>query len=121
MAHFAEIDEEDNVLRVLVIEQAELNKGHWGDPANWIETSYNTREGQHREGGTPLRKNYASPGMKYDRVKDIFHISKPFPSWLFNEEKANWDPPVARPTPTNNGSMPKDYWNEQAQQWQVRP
>lgn len=118
--YFAEIDENDIVIRVIVADQAFINSGVVGDPASWFETDINTTHGQHSEGGTPLRKNYASPGMKYDRVKDMFHISKPFPSWLFNEEKANWDPPVPRPTHIS-GQPPKDYWNEQAQQWQVRP
>ena len=47
MAHFAQIDENNIVIRILVIEQEEINTGNWGNPNTWIQTSYNTRAGVH--------------------------------------------------------------------------
>ena len=45
MAHFAKINEKNIVTEVLVIDQAEIDTGNWGDPAQWVQTSYNTRLG----------------------------------------------------------------------------
>jgi len=68
MSHFAQIDENNVVQRVLVIEQAEIDTGNWGDPATWIQTSYNTRGGVYYTPNTSepdpdqskaFRKNYA--------------------------------------------------------------
>ena len=70
MSHFAKV--ENGVLtQVIVIEQDVLNLGHWGDPALWVQTSYNTQGGQHPE-GRPLRKNYAGIGYTYDSQRDAF-------------------------------------------------
>jgi hypothetical protein len=113
MAHFAQIDDNDTVVQVLVIEQDMVNTGLWGDPSRWIQTSYNTQGGTHRQGGTPLRKNYAGIGYKYDRERDAFIPPKPFNSWLLNEETCLWDPPVPHPTDD------KVYkWVEEDQAWE---
>ena len=47
MGHWAEIDENNIVVNVIVIKEEELDKGHWGDKSKWIKTSYNTREGKY--------------------------------------------------------------------------
>ena len=39
----------------------------------YVQTSYNTLAGEHKLGGTPLRKNYANPTMIYDPVRDAFY------------------------------------------------
>lgn len=116
MAHWAEIDADNIVLRVLV--------GDNNDPAGdegyswlvnnlggtWIQTSYNTLAGVHKEGGVPLRKNYAGVGYKYDESLDAFIPPKPYASWLLNEETCQWEAPVARPA----GSY---YWDESVVNW----
>ena len=84
MAHFARV-ENGVVTQVIVIDQETLNTGHWGDPASWVQTSYNTQGGVHSLGGTPLRKNYAGIGYTYDSVRDAFIPPKPFPSWVLDE------------------------------------
>ncbi len=56
MSHFAEIDQDNIVVRVIVAEQDFINSGAVGDPRQWIQTSYNTQGGQHLLGGTALRK-----------------------------------------------------------------
>ena len=62
MSHFAQIDGNNIVTQVIVIEQDVVDTGLFGDPASWIQTSYNTSGGVHTLGGTPLRKNYAGGG-----------------------------------------------------------
>jgi hypothetical protein len=82
MAHWAELDENNVVIRVLV--------GDNNDPANdegyqwlidnlggtWKKTSYNTVAGVHTNGGTPFRKNYAGIGYTYDESRDAFITPK---------------------------------------------
>jgi len=62
MSHFAKV-ENGVVTQVIVIEKEVLDLGHWGDPASWVQTSYNTQGGVHQLGGTPMRKNYAGIGV----------------------------------------------------------
>jgi hypothetical protein len=96
MAHFAHI--KDGIVdQVIVIDQETLNTGNWGNPSEWIQTSYNTQGGQHPE-GRPLRKNYAGIGYTYDSVRDAFIPPKPFPSWVLNEDTCLWGSPVPMPT-----------------------
>ena len=72
MAHFAQI-KNNIVTQVIVAEQDVINSGLFGDPASWIQTSYNTHNGVHVLGGTPLRKNFAGIGYIYDPVADEFN------------------------------------------------
>ena len=116
MSYWAEIDENNIVTRVLVGDNNEPDEGYqWlldNLGGTWIKTSYNTYAGVHREGGTPLRKNYAGVGMTYDQERDAFIRPKPFPSWILNEETCNWEAPI--PMPTNG----KRYnWDEQTTSW----
>ena len=112
MSHFAQIDENNIVTRVLVIEQDVVDTGLFGEPSSFVQTSYNTRGGVHLLGGTPLRKNYAGIGYTYDLGRDAFIPPKPFNSWILNEDTCFWDAPVAMPT---DG---KDYnWDEDTLSW----
>ena len=112
MAHFAEIDKNGIVLRVIVAEQDFIDTGLVGDPANWIQTSYNTDEGVHKEGGTPLRKNYAGKGYKYDADRDAFIPPRYYPSWVLDEEKCVYVAPVEKPKDVGHSE-----WNEAAGKW----
>ena len=112
MSHFAEVDSTNTVLRVIVAEQDFINSGAVGDPAHWIQTSYNTHGGVHALGGTPLRKNYAGIGYTYDTSRDAFIPPKPFASWVLNETTANWEAPTPYPT---NGKMYR--WDEATVSW----
>ena len=118
MAHFAQIDENNVVLRVLVIEQDVIDTGHFGDPASWIQTSYNTRGGVHYgpdnqpDGGVALRKNYAGIGYIYDPVRDAFYAPQPYPSWTLDEDTCRWQPPVPFPTDGKNYA-----WDEATISW----
>ena len=128
MSHFAEISGSNNiVIRVIVAEQDFINSGAVGDPANWIQTSYNTSGGVHYgdvsgsyvpDGGTQLRKNYAGEGYTYDEDKDAFIPSKPFASWTLDEDSCRWEPPVAYPEPPVDPGDYKAYsWDEDSQAW----
>ena len=76
MSHFAEIDGEGTVLRVLVVADDKESRGQefladdLGLGGTWKKTSYNTVGGVHSNGGTPFRKNFAGIGYKYDAAKD---------------------------------------------------
>lgn len=112
MAHYAQIDNSGKVVQVIVADQDFINSGAVGDPNTWIQTSYNTHGGQHTQGGTPLRKNYAGVGYTYDKDRDAFIPPKPFNSWILNEDTGLWEAPVAYP---DDG---KAYsWNEENQSW----
>ena len=93
MAHFAEIDGDNVVTRVLVVPDAQENRGHeylatdLGLGGTWVQTSYNAT----------IRKNYAGIGYTFDSGRDAFIPPKPFASWVLNEATCNWDAPVARP------------------------
>ena len=112
MSHFAHIDNNGIVTQVIVAEQDFINSGAVGNPSEWVQTSYNTFAGQHRNGGTPLRKNYAGIGYTYDSGRDAFIPPKPFNSWILNEDTCNWDPPTPMPT---DGKMYD--WNEDTTSW----
>jgi hypothetical protein len=119
MAHWAEIDDTNKVIRVLVGDNNDPN----GDEGyqwlidnlggTWIKTSYNTVGGVHLTGGTPLRKNYAAAGYSYDAERDAFIPPKPFLSWLLDEESCRWEPPVAYP---DDGKIYE--WDEKNINWE---
>lgn len=110
MSHFAKVID-GIVTEVLVIEQDVIDSGLFGDPALFIQTSYNTHGGQHPD-GKPLRKNYAGVGYTYDAVRDAFIAPQPFPSWTLNEDTCLWYAPTAYP---DDG---KPYrWDEATLAW----
>jgi hypothetical protein len=114
MAHWAEIDENNIVLRITVGDNNEPDEGYqWlidNLGGTWIKTSYNTHGGVHELGGTPLHKNYARVGSTFDGVG--FYEPQPYPSWIKNEETYIWEAPVAYPTDN------KSYtWNEETTSW----
>ena len=112
MAHFAHLTN-GIVDQVIVVDAETLALGHWGNPSEWVQTSYNTHGGTHATGGTPLRKNYAGVGYSYDSGRDAFIPPKPFASWLLNETTCLWDAPT--PMPVVEGKMFK--WDEPTLSW----
>lgn len=99
------------VQEVIVIDQETLNQGHWGDPAQWFQASYNTQGGVHLQGGTPLRRNYPGRGYTYDGIG--FAPPQPFPSWTKNPDTYLWNPPT--PMPVVEGKM--FTWDEPTLAW----
>jgi len=121
MAHFAEVDENNIVTRVIVAGQDFINSGAVGDSSNWIQTSYNTRGGIHytpnsseADDSIALRKNYAGVGFTYDSDRDAFYETQPYPSWTLNEDSCLWEAPVPYP---DGDEMYK--WNEDKQNWDL--
>ena len=118
MAHFAEVDNSNVVVRVLVVGDDQEERGQeflandLGLGGTWLKTSYNTQGGVHTLGGTPFRKNYAGIGYTYDSVRDAFIPPKPFNSWTLDEETCLWEAPVAYPS---DGKL--YIWDEDNQEW----
>jgi hypothetical protein len=119
MSYFAEVDENNIVTRVIAISQENVNTGNWGNPATWVQTSYNTRGGKHyapnshdEDSGVALRYNYAGKGYTYDTARDAFIAPKPYPSWTLVESTCQWDAPVAYPDDDKRYT-----WDEDAGNW----
>jgi len=113
MSHFAQINQDNVVVNVIVAEQEFIDSGSVGDTAQWIQTSYNTYGGQHLLGGTPLRKNYAGIGYTYDAALDAFIPPQSFESWTLDTETGQWVPPT--PMPVESGK--RFNWNEDTLSW----
>jgi len=117
MAHWAEIDSDNIVTRVLVVAD-DVEDGQkflaedLGLGGTWKKTSYNTIAGEHRNGGTPFRKNYAGIGFSFDAAKDAFIPPKPFASWVLDNETCLWEAPTAMPTDGKNY-----IWDEATTSW----
>jgi hypothetical protein len=111
MAHWAEIDENNVVLRVVVGDNNDPNNDEgyqWlldNLGGTWIKTSYNGN----------IRKNYAGIGFTYDLERDAFLPPKPFESWVLNEETCQWESPT--PAPTDGLTY---FWNEAELDWQLQ-
>jgi hypothetical protein len=120
MAHWAEVNENNIVTRVLVVGDDQDHRGQefLADDLDlggtWLKTSYNTQGGVHTLGGTPFRKNYAGIGYSYDETLDAFIPPKPFPSWLLNEDTCNWNAPVEMPVEEGKFFV----WNEELVNWE---
>ncbi len=131
MAHFTELDENDIVLRVVVvsnnitiipnpsspeIEQRGINfcKGLYGKDTKWKQTSYNTHRGSHAHGKSQNRKNYAGIGYKYDVTRNAFIPPAPYPSWVIDENTCVYEAPVPYPDDGNSYG-----WNEQMDNWVI--
>jgi hypothetical protein len=111
MGHFAKVVD-GTVTQVIVAEPEFFQTFVDSSPGEWVQTSYNTLAGEHKLGGTPLRKNYAGLGYTYDKVRDAFIPPKTYPSWVLNEDTCQWNAPIAYPT---DG---QDYvWNEETTNW----
>ena len=114
MANFARIDEHGFVDLVIFVSNADIidEFGNETEEAgiafcnsviegNWIQTSYNGNS----------RKNFAGVGYFYDPEKDAFIPPKNFPSWVLDEDKCVWVPPVPMPS---QGSW---SWDEDSLTW----
>ena len=102
MSHFAEINSDNIVQRVIVAEQDFINSGLVGDSFNWVQTSYNGN----------FRKNYAGSGYTYDKTRDAFIAPQPYASWTLVEATCQWEAPTAYPT---DGKM--YMWDEDTTAW----
>ena len=110
MAHFAELDNDNIVIRVLVTDNNDPNgdEGYQWLQENlggtWIQTSYNGN----------IRKNFAGIGYSYDPDLDAFISPKPFPSWTLVKKTCTWKAPKAYPT---DGFTYR--WNVELLSWEL--
>lgn len=117
MAHFAQLDENNIVLQVIVVNNNDTStedgvenenigiafcRSLLGEDTNWKQTSYNNT----------FRKNYAGIGYRYDEIYDAFEPPKPYPSWLLDYDTFRWYAPVLYP---NDGLS--YIWNEDKLSW----
>ena len=113
MAHFAELDENNIVLRVVVVgdEDTADDQGNEVEEVGvafcenllggtWIQTSYNDN----------IRKQYAGIGYTYNQDADVFIAPQTFPSWSL-DDNYDWQPPT--PMPEGNTW----YWDEDSLSW----
>jgi len=121
MAHFAELDDSNKVVRVIVVSNDNvLNELSgisfcqflFGDGTNWVQTSYNTHRGVHKNGGNPFRKNFAGIGFSYDSTRDAFIPPKPYDSWILDDFACAWKAPVDMPDDRNEYT-----WDEDTTSW----
>lgn len=105
MAHFAEINQSNVVVRVIVVpDSEEANGASWCANlfgGRWMQTSYNAT----------IRKNYAGIGYTYDAVRDAFIPPQPYPSWVLDETTCRWNAPVPMPP---GGPW---AWDEELEEW----
>lgn len=110
MAHFAQIDDNNIVVQVLVVPDEQQHRGQ-DYLANdlmlggrWVQTSYNSN----------MRGMFAGIGYTYNEELDIFLPPQPFPSWVINTEFGYWEAPIPRPEDTP-GNV--NIWDEDILQW----
>jgi hypothetical protein len=106
MAHFAKV-ENGIVTNVLVVANEHEDNGQeylngLGLEGDWIQTSYHGN----------IRKKFAGIGDEYLADKDAFRPPPPFPSWVFDFKKWEWNAPVPYPTDGKNYT-----WDEDAGEW----
>ena len=123
MAHFAELNSDNIVLRVVVVANSDTATEDGTENESigvlfcqklfggtWVQTSYNGN----------FRKNYAGVGSTYDSTRNAFYSPKPFNSWVLNESTCVWEAPVALPSDSGEGDPPKMYkWDEDSTSWVV--
>ena len=107
MSHFAEIDQNNIVLRVTVGDNAmsDQEAHDWlirNLGGTWVQTSYNGN----------IRKNFAGVGYTYDQQRDAFIPPQPFPSWVLDEATCRWN----APTPMSNDGK-RYQWDEDLLAW----
>ena len=145
MAHFAKIGMNGKVIAVLTLNNGDMLNAdgvedesvgqqylerHNNWPAQmWIQTSYNTSGGTHKDGGTALRGNYAGIGYTWDEDNNLFYRKKPYTSWVLDVPTASWKSPkgdapaltAAQESQNTAGTHRHRYeWNESSTDWELK-
>lgn len=114
MTYFAELDINNEVLRVIVASQKFINSGAVGNPENWVETVHesNVNTDTTDNANFVVNGNYAGIGHKYYKNINKFVVKKPFQSWIFDSIKNDWVPPSKKP-------IGNALWNESGMEWVI--
>jgi hypothetical protein len=129
MAHFAELDINNKVIRVVVGcnidiannggEQSEQAAQHFlttsplsPEGVKWVQTSVNNN----------FRKQYAGIGYTFDSIKNKFIKPQPFPSWSLDSND-DWQAPTPRPVTSvqKEGEQDPYVWDEENLKWKMLP
>ena len=116
MAHFAQLDPNNIVLRVIVVANSDITvngqeneakgiafcQSLFGPDTRWAQTSYTGK----------MRKRYAGVGYSFDEQRDAFIPPRPYPSWSLDSQTCDWVAPIPMP---NDGSW--YMWDESTQSW----
>ena len=144
MAHFAKLGANGKVIQVLTLDNKDMLNAdgvedeavgqqyletHNNWPAQmWIQTSYNTSGGQHKNGGTPFRGNYAGIGYTWDEDDQIFWPKKPYASWVKHNASASWKSPIGDAPALTQEQQDQNTaethrwvynWNEETTAWDL--
>ena len=111
MGHYAKV-ENGIVTQVIVADGPDWCEQNLG--GEWVQTSYNTYGGVHKDGKFPIHKNYAGIGYTFDGIG--FAAPQPYASWTLNETSYLWEAPVAYPEDENLYT-----WNEETTSWELVP
>ena len=126
MAHFAQLDENNNVINVVVVNNDVITDSNGVEQENlgieflkqlngantiWKQTSRNTSANQRIDDTekSPFRYNYAFIGGKYNSERDGFETPKPFNRWILNTSILQYEPPITEPEATATHYW---KWNE---------
>ena len=147
MAHFAQINSDDNiVIKVVTMDDAQCaaNGGVDSDQcATWVDSTIpddawtadtyydgnypqntyvkrcdkKTQNNEHADGGTPFRGNYPAQGYTYDSATDKFIPPKPYSSWVFNTSRCDWEPSFGFPARDHGEKAMNWTWDDENSRW----
>lgn len=110
MAHYAHVV--NGIVQSVIVAESDFIDRYPPTEGYYVQASYNTKNGVHVLGGTPLRKNYPGPGWIYDDYRDAFIPPRPFDTWVLDEDTGQWQAPVPHP---QDGKIYR--WNPYSNQW----
>jgi hypothetical protein len=124
MAHFAELDNNNVVLRVVVVGNDCVPSDEHVDGETWCINFFKGGTWKQTSYNSNFRKQYAGIGYTYDAAKNKFISPQPHASWALDAND-DWQAPVTYPTITTYGSNdPLDRymisWDEAGQKWTAK-
>ena len=111
MAHFAELDNDNIVKRVVVVaNDIETAAGPLGendmhvDGETWCKNFFKSGDWKQTSYNSNFRKQYCGKGYTYDSTKDKFISPQPYSSWSLDTND-DWQAPITYPTITEEGDI----------------
>ena len=117
MAHYALLNSANVVTQVITGKDETDTTYDWEDyygnfhNCTVKRTSYNTKQNNHLNNGTPFRGNYAGVGFTYNEDLDVFLPPKIYSTWVVSTATASYIPPLPKP---EEGDWD---WDEDNQTW----